>query len=321
MQFVDWRKADGSSSLLWYVDSVGTSAANTFPGANAFSDGTWTFRQPYVEYVIPFTTSYSVTAQLLGGNGALALSVGATGANGRSVAATGRDGDALTLAVSEPWDERWFTLQGITKNGQPFTPQVARATRYAVDAAGTLAATPQTTIDAATLQGDTDYVLTLVYTPDAAKLQQAGALESADGGFLDWLLESDPAAILAQTAADGVTASEKYWLGFDAADYDATDLSLRFTLVGTHQEGEGETLPAVSVALTDAQTPIRQIRGDGALVLLGKESLDDPEWRFIQSLQPEDVNGERLLILRTECKFFRAVLLSQKREAQLRRKE
>ena len=321
MQFVDWRKADGSSSLLWYVDSVGTSAANTFPGANAFSDGTWTFRQPYVEYVIPFTTSYSVTAQLLGGNGALALSVGATGANGRSVAATGRDGDALTLAVSEPWDERWFTLQGITKNGQPFTPQVARATRYAVNAAGTLAATPQTTIDAATLQGDTDYVLTLVYTPDAAKLQQAGALESADGGFLDWLLESDPAAILSQTAADGVTASEKYWLGFDAADYDATDLSLRFTLVGTHQEGEGETLPAVSVALTDAQTPIRQIRGDGALVLLGKESLDDPEWRFIQSLQPEDVNGERLLILRTECKFFRAVLLSQKREAQLRRKE
>ena len=33
------------------------------------------------------------------------------------------------------------------------------------------------------------------------------------------------------------------------------------------------------------------------------------------------MNGERLLILRTECKFFRAVLLSQKREAQLRRKE
>ena len=324
MQFVEWHRSVGDpptevSSLTWYIDTPGTSAANTFPGANAWlSSGSYYFTQPYVDYVLPSATAFSVTAQILGGNGALALNVGATGAMGRAVAATGRAGDALTLTVSEPWDERWFALQGATKNGQPFTPQVARATRYAVTG-DALTATAQTTIDATTLQGDTDYVLTLVYTPDAERLLQAGDLEAQDEGFLDWLLESDPSAILGQTKEDGVTASEKYWLGFDSAEYDATDLSLRFTLIGSHQESDGTTLPAVSVALTDNQTPIREIRGDGVLVLLGKTSLDEPEWRFVQRLHPEDINGDRLLILHTDCAFFRAVLISQKREAELKR--
>ena len=148
----------------------------------------------------------------------------------------------------------------------------------------------------------------------------AATPDSEDDGFLDWVLKNDPDAILKQTQDDGVTASEKYWLGFDSA-IEVADVNLNFTRIGTYEEdaavaagGEpAAPVPTVSIAFTNNGEPITAIRGDGALVLLGKVSLDDPEWRYIQRLYPEDLNGERVLILSgTDCNVVRAVLLSVK---------
>lgn len=300
----------------WVVDASAGNATNTFPGPNIWD----AYTQPHGNYAPILASTFSVTAQLLGGDGELSLAIGnAATARGPSVTATGSPGEAYTLAVAKPWNPAWYTLQGITKNGRPFTPQVSRTVRYALNA-GTLAATDGATIETSPLDGDTDYVLTLVYTPDAARLLADGALESADEGFLDWVRERDPSAILAQSAADGVTASEKYWLGFDAADYDATDVALRITEFTFYRDAEdAPERPAIAIELVDGATPIDRIQGDGALVLLGKESLDDPEWRFIRRLQPEDFNQGRLLLPDTDCRFFRAVLLSERqtREAEL----
>ncbi len=321
VQFVDEALFDDTgaitgSRLTWTLDHGGDRSANTFPGPNQWS----VFRQPYGEYAyVPVASAFSVTAQILGASGTLALDANGVTARGRSVQATLAPATPYTLAVDQLWDTDWFTLRSVTKNGAPITLAPTPATRYAIDGAA-LRATPQITLDDTLATADADYVLTLGYTPSAERLARNGDLDSQDEGFLDWLLRTDPDAILAQTAADGVTAAEKYWLGLDAADYDATDLSLRFTLIGSYTEdaavaADPETLPVVSLALTDAGRPIESLRGDGAILLLGKENLDDHAWRFVQQLQPRDLNGERILTLRTDCRFFRAVLVSQKEAA------
>ena len=165
------------------------------------------------------------------------------------------------------------------------------------------------TLDSATLDADTDYVVTFVYTPEAEQLLAAGDLKAQDEGFLEWLLQVDPNAILEQTARDGVTASEKYWLKLDNAAISAEDVALNITSLGTHTEPEGTALPTLSIALRKGEAPVGKLQGDGVLVLLGKQKLDDP-WQFLRRLYPEDVSGESHLILRTDCTFFKAILLS-----------
>ena len=254
---------------------------------------------------------------------------GTDSATGRAVSFVGAPGDSYALSVAQPWNEEWFRLSSITKNGQPLEAQAKRLTTFSVADAGTLSADASFAIDSGLLDRDTDYVLTLVYSPAAARLDASGALESEDDGFLEWVLQNDPDAILKQTQEDGVTASEKYWLGFDSA-IEVADVNLNFTGIGTYAEGDealaaaegaeplegaegGKTVPTVSIAFTNKGEPITEIRGDGALLLLGKVSLDDPEWRYVKRLYPNDLNGDRVLILSdTDCNFFRAVLLSVK---------
>ena len=84
-------------------------------------------------------------------------------------------------------------------------------------------------------------------------------------------------------------------------------------MIGTYAEGDealaaaegaeplegaegAKTVPTVSIAFTNKGEPITEIRGDGALLLLGKVSLDDPEWRYVKRLYPNDLNGDRVLM-------------------------
>ena len=309
----------------WGVDPYATQM-NTFPGPNGWWVGnTSEYTQTRSDFRMETSAAgrmLALSAQIVGGrDGSLALQHNGTNAQtGRAVSFVGSFGDTYALSVNQLWDDKWFRLSSITKNGKPLAAQAKRLTTFSVADAGTLSAAPSMSIDSGLLEADTDYVLTLVYSPAAARLDDTGALNSEDDGFLDWVLKNDPDAILKQTQDDGVTASEKYWLGFDSA-IEVADVNLNFTRIGTYEEdaavaagGEpAAPVPTVSIAFTNNGEPITAIRGDGALVLLGKVSLDDPEWRYIQRLYPEDLNGERVLILSgTDCNFFRAVLLSVK---------
>ena len=294
--------------------------SNALPGPNQWDNGPFHYTQPKSAYrnVVAGETR-TVSAQIVGGDGLLGLTRNSSQATtGRTVSFRGLLGDRYTLSVAQPWDANWFRLDSLTKNGRPFNPaQARRLTTFSVGDAGALAADASLTLDDTLLEQDTDYVLTLVYTPGAALLDRAGALNSDDAGFFAWLRKVAPDAIVKQTQADGVTAAEKYWLGFaDAAQI--ADVDLAFTAVGTYDESAdalGETAdtapkPTVSLRFTSDGKAIDEIKGDGVLLLLGKVSLDDPDWRFVRRLYPEDLNGDRVLILDTDCNFFRAVLLS-----------
>ena len=311
-------------STAWNYDPHATNA-NTFAGPN----GWWVENTEYTQIRSDFRMTASsagrmlaLSAQILGGGNSGLLSLvrnGADAQSGRTVSFVGARGDSYALSVAQPWDEAWFRLASVTKNGKPLEAQAKRLTTFSVADAGTLRADASLAIDSGVLEDNTDYVLTLVYTPAAARLDASGALNSEDDGFLDWLLEADPDVILEQSGKDGVTASEKYWLGFDDATVSAEEVNLTFTNIGTYEEdaealgSAAEPVPAVSIAFTNEGKPITDIRGDGALLLLGKVSLDDSEWRYVRRLYPEDLNGDRVLILKgTDCNFFRAVLLSVK---------
>ena len=319
----------------WSYDSSSTHR-NTFFGANGgWWLGNWELVQPRTAFRLSASDAgriLALSAQIVGGGTSGLLSLvhnGTDSATGRAVSFVGAPGDRYALSVAQPWNEEWFRLSSITKNGQPLEAQAKRLTTFSVADAGTLSADASFAIDSGLLERDTDYVLTLVYSPAAARLDASGALESEDDGFLEWVLQNDPDAILKQTQEDGVTASEKYWLGFDSA-IEVADVNLNFTGIGTYAEGDealaaaegaeslegadgAKTVPTVSIAFTNKGEPITEIRGDGALLLLGKVSLDDPEWRYVKRLYPNDLNGDRVLILSdTDCNFFRAVLLSVK---------
>ena len=328
-QFVESSRTDDpdfAPTLMWNYDARGTAAANTLPGINGWTAGTWVFAQPRSN-ILPASgvagASYNVSAQILGGDGLLSLARnGLAPATGPAVSLSGVAGDTYALSLAQPWNPDWFTLKAITRNGAPYDPAFLRTTTtFALNAKATaLTETQGAEIAAETLAEDVDYVLSLGYTPDAERLRQSGALASEDTAFEAWLRQASPEDILAATAQDGVAANEKFWLGFEDATVSAAEVSLAITRIGTQAEGTGEdarTLPAISVALTDGGVPLDAIRGDGALLLLGTESLDDPDWRVVRRLTADDLNGERLLVLDTPCTIFRAILLSVKQANEL----
>ena len=321
MQFVLWQDTSSGTTeekLTWFVNGEGV---NTLPGENRGTRGSFAYSQPKIAYNPILTTTFSLTAQVVGGDALLSLTrSGATTETARALSATYASGTRYSLSLS-PWNTEWFSLASVTKNGSPIdaSTQVATATVLAVDeASNALTASQANMIESdAELTADTDYALTFTYTPAAALLVASGAIgESQDDDFLAWLLKVDPDAIRTQTISDGVTASEKYWLGLDNAKVSAQDVALSITSIGTHAEPDASTLPALTVALTNEGNVISELKGDGALVLLGKASIDE-EWRALRRLYMEDVNGERQLILRTDCKFFKAVLLSARQAATL----
>lgn len=330
-QFVERTRTDlpdEEPALMWNYDGSNTSSANTLPGINGWKvkDSPLVFAQPRSN-VLPGSgaagASYSVSAQILGGDGSLALARnGLTPATGPAVSVSGILGDTYALSLEKSWNPDWFTLKSITRNGAPYDPAFLRpTTTFALNAAATgLSETRGAEIAEETISEDVDYVLSLGYTPDAERLSRAGALDSEDAAFEAWLRQVSPEEILAATAQDGVSANEKFWLGFGDAAVSATEVSLAITRIGTQTEGTGEgarTLPAISVALTNGDAPIDGVRGDGALLLLGTESLDAPEWRVVRRLHADDLNGERVLVLDTPCNFFRAILLSVRQANEL----
>lgn len=305
--------------LFWDIDRSGSGSVS-LPGANVYNNE-GTFIQPRSSYQLQTSTTSNLSARVLGGDASLLLYKGGAAyaeQAGRSLTAAYVTGTDYTLALTD-WNHDWFTRASVTKNGAPIAAPIVQTTTYA--ASGTrLSATAAAdlTLDADTLDADTDYVVTFTYTPEAALLADSGELTSQDDGFLAWLLQVAPDAIREQSALDGVTAAEKYWLGLDNATISAEHVALDITSMGTYTEPDGTTLPTVSVALRNGEEPVGELTGDGVLVLLGKATLGD-DWRYLRRLYPEDVSGESHLILRTDCTFFKAILLSAEEAASTQR--
>ena len=313
-----YRRLD-TNTVFWHKhDGDGISS---MAGPNITEMFGISLTQPRAVYDVPgFASTFGIfSARILGAPATLNLAAdGHLPTQGKAMAVVLRRGSGYTLTVRD-WDARWFALASVSCNGEDVTPERPAAVRtYALDASGTLAATDSLEIGAGKIAGDTDYAVRFVYTPEANALEQSGALESADDGFLDWLTRVDPDAILKSTAADGVSASEKYWLGLDSALVDASEIKLAITELGFQTEPDATVLPSVRVAFTHAGTPIGKLRGDGVIVLLGATEMNG-EWQYLTRLQPTDMNGDNVLILPTDCRFFKALLLSEKQESTLKK--
>lgn len=328
-QFVEWTTVTPENEAYryhWRVFGDDGSRMYTLPAANDIRGYLgYDYAQPYADYVLPSQRMAALTARLVGGDARLTLRGALAEQSGTNVGGLYARGSGYELTVLNQAPD-WFTLVGVRKNGTEVAPPPARrAAVYALSASGALRAEQEQTLDIGTLTADTDYAVVFAYTPDAARLDATGALESEDADFLRWLREVAPDAILSQSAADGVTASEKYWLGFDNAAFDASEVALTIRAIGTQAEpaAEGrpaETLPTLSFRLAKGETPVGDLRGDGVVVLLGKTALGDP-WRFVRELHPADLTGESTLVIPTDCRFFRAILLSRKKAQALNRGE
>ena len=328
-QFVEWKTvAPGNEAYRyhWRVFGDAGSRMYTLPAANDIR-GYYghDYLQPYADYVLPSQRMAALTARLVGGDARLTLRSALAEQSGANVGGLYARGSGYELTVFNKSPD-WFTLVGVRKNGAEVEPPPARrASVYALSASGALRAGQEQTLDVGTLDADTDYAVVFAYTPDAARLDATGALDAEDADFLRWLREVAPEAILRQSGVDGVTASEKFWLGFDNAAFDASEVSLTVLAVGTQAEpaAEGlsaEALPTLSFRLARGEEPIGDLRGDGVVVLLGKTTLGEP-WRFLRELHPADLDGESTLVIPTDCHFFRAVLLSRKKAQALNRGE
>ena len=229
------------------------------------------------------------------------------GANGM-VLGSALSGSAYTLSVTG-WDSDWFRFGGATRNGESVS--VTPAKTYVSGGLNTLAETDSLTFGG-TLEGDTEYVISFLYTDAARRLADSGVLDgSADDGFLAWLMQAAPDAVIA-AQGDGVTAAEKYWVGLSSAAVDASDveLSVRSVAFDTEASTDGSAaLSTFAFSFTKGGEPIETLRGDGRLVLLGKAELDGP-WSYVTTLSPDDIARERYYVIDTDLRFFKAVLIS-----------
>ncbi|MEG2465586.1 MAG: hypothetical protein RSB14_06160 [Kiritimatiellia bacterium] len=308
---------------------------NTLPGPNYSNvNGVWTFAQPKSTQKGPILTTAILSAQLMGGQAQLDLNrvdgVG-TGWQGAPITSGSAliKGTRYRLSVNG-WDPAWLDFKGITANGvavdsSKISSALSFSTCYTATTAGTLATASAIYVDD-TLNADTDYIVLLRATKEAQMLANSQQLgDSSDAGFMDWVHQAKPGDILTAAAADGLTAAEKYWLGSDSAAVNLSDVALSVTEIGSYVEPVGddsESLgtpkPTLSLRLVKGTEPITTLRGDGTLVLLGKVALSDA-WCFVTTLNPADLDGEKTFILNTDCKFFKAVLISQRQANELQK--
>ena len=312
VQFLNFTNAQGTSSLNWYVAPTKNGIYSTLSSPNTMTSGGITFTQPYVEYATTGTTFERLEAGITGGDGAtLELTNNGNTVTGRSVVTYAQVGSAYELTLKD-WNTDWYKL-AVKRNNADFTPveSYALATTYALNgSAQTYATTKNLVIDRDTVATSVVYNLVFTYTDDAALLATAGALDSEDPGFATWLQQATPAEIATQSATDGTTAAEKYWLGA-ATPNEATDPALAFTDIAMFADLNATAeRPKVSVKLTNNGVRITALNGDGNVVLLGKKALSDTEWTYLKTLGEADLADGAEIILATDCKFFRAVLMS-----------
>ncbi len=316
LRTLQFLKNRDTGALLWSHSSSSGAEANliTLVGMNYLGS----LVQPYLEIddqFLPSITFY-LSGQVNGAPGDLTV----TNLAGQKIVGSHpsvstnlmRGAEYRLLLSGANFD--WYTQPTVTKNGAAHTPPMTSITTYALNSASVLAATNAHLIDESTLEKNTDYTLTFSFISDAAREL---AEESEEPDYLDWLLESTPDEIQdQQEAGETMTPAEKYWLGFESATEEA-DVALTFTKVETHQEPDETEVPLVAISFTKTNDegtpePITEIKEDGRLLLLGRETLEE-DWKLVQILGIDDVNGDNeLILLETTCKFFKAILLSKK---------
>lgn len=302
VQFLDFSSAGGTTRNWWIMDEGFTSTLSS-PNAGEGTAGVYAYSQPNMEQVFSYDAFANIEAALTGGNGVTTLKLDSIGEPqiGKTVFQTLLVNTSYTLSLKD-WNTDWYKLE-TTKDGEVFTPTFA--TIYQITGA-TASEVKTIVIDTANIQKSVSYNLVLTYTDAAKQLEATGALNSEDPDFLAWVTAVKPGEI----STTGLTAAEKFWLGAEHAAEDI-DVKLGFTNVGLFSENNTEK-PFVSVLLEKDATRITEIKGDGNIVLLGKKTLQDAEWTYLQTLESDDLKENAEIILSTDCKFFRAVLISDK---------
>lgn len=307
-QFLRSENAGGTYDLYWAVNPNGNGIV-TLPGPNMLDVNF--HAQPNSSYEpAVLTRYYTLGAQLQGAAARLAMTLnGAESADGGSgmVVGTALSGSSYMLNVSG-WDNAWYRYGGTTCNGEAVA--ATPATTYVSGGLNTLSQAETLTFSGS-LEENTEYVISFCYTDAARSLADAGVLDgSADDGFLKWLMQVAPEAVVA-AQQDGVTAAEKYWIGLGSAVVDASDveLSVRAVDFDTAASTDGSAaLSTFAFAFTRGGEPITALQGDGRLVLLGKAALDEP-WTFVRALDPAAFQ-DGVYVIDTDLRFFKAVLIS-----------
>lgn len=306
------KKTDGTFG--WYVaPRTEDITYSTFSSPNYLDyTSTLIYTQPYAEYEVKGDLFFKIDAGITGGEGAsLALANMGNTLTGRTVSGRFLSGTGYTLTLND-WDTDWYKLASVTRNNVAFTPveSYTLATTYALSASATTYATKKSiTIDTGTVTASVVYNLVFTYTDEAALLEQSGALASTDEAFVEWLQTATPSEIATQTETDGVTASEKYWLGATTPTEEMNP-ALDFTYIGMLEDTDATLLPTVSVLLSNDDVRITELQGDGNVVLIGKKELSDADWVYVVTLAPADLEADKEISLSTDCKFFKAVLMS-----------
>ena len=117
----------------------------------------------------------------------------------------------------------------------------------------------------------------------------------------------------------GVDLDETYWLGVESPADGAVDPKLAINNIGMYFDDVAatEAKPTISVKLTNKGTLVTSLKEGGNVVLLGKQTLEG-DWIYLQTLGAEELAEDAEIILSTDCKFFRAVLLSDAEVQELR---
>jgi hypothetical protein len=309
LRFTNMNTNPVSEMLGWYVafsdDRVNTSFSMPnemelgFPGLY--------YTQPNLDgykFKENFLTNFAAIEVHVTGGGGATLSLVANGktAVGRNLTVTALKASGYELALQN-WNQAWYAPPTITRDSVAFTPVNGYAVATTYNANGTRSSS--VLIDSGLVTDDTLYNIVFNYTPEAQALKLPTEMSE---GFVQWLQQVTPAEV---ALSEKVDLDEKYWLGVESPADDTVDPALAISNVGMYFESVDatEAKPTISVKLTNKGTLVTSLKEGGNVVLLGKQTLEG-EWVYLHTLGAEDLAEDAELILSTDCKFFRAVLLS-----------
>lgn len=355
---------DTIKDTLWAPGITATGGVvNTFPGANNFTtaglgaDGNSYpayYKQPRLSYTYTINKALTLAATVKGGrmgitkvmNAALSpkvefkqwlsgqyVDIGTEGAS--AVCSNVSKGLIYTLRVS-PVADQWFDCTVLRNNAEDSTIKPTSDGKVTVNSEdGKEAVTLPTylIVDKAVLTESTSYTITLLSNIAMNKLLEAAEFDNPamrnkaeNSNFELWLLGSNPEDVI-KRLNDPLTLAEKFWVGLENALDKGEDVKLAFKQMSTLLSEDGTTAyPMVAISFENGEEAICTLKSDGALVLLGKESLSDEEWVYVQRLNPaSDINNDeagnlRVQTLNTKKKIFKVRLVSEAEAMELQNK-
>ena len=311
-QFLRFTNALGTE-LGWYIAYSQNRVNSTFSMPNEMEvefEGL-SYTQPYLVYEPNITSFAAIEVHVTGGGGAtLSLNANGQTETGRDLAVSALKATGYELSLQN-WNQAWYAPPTITRDSKPFTPAAGYAVITTYASNGTRASSVR--IDSGLVSEDTLYNIVFNYTAEAQALKLPTEMTPE---FMKWLQQVAPAEVV---ETPGVDLDETYWLGVESPADGAVDPKLAINNIGMYFDDVAatEAKPTISVKLTNKGTLVTSLKEGGNVVLLGKQTLEG-DWIYLQTLGAEELAEDAEIILSTDCKFFRAVLLSDAEVQELR---